>query len=106
MLNVDLQGDKKLICNLIQSVSAFRRKLNLFQQDIEHQNFIYFPTILQCKNDSEVIDSKKLFCFISGLVKKFKARFKDFSEIGKLFQFLKTPYDISPGEEWTDVAEK
>lgn len=39
-------------------------------------------------------------------MKEFDARFKDFSEIGKLSQFLRTPYDVLPDEEWTDVAEK
>jgi 17beta-estradiol 17-dehydrogenase/3beta-hydroxysteroid 3-dehydrogenase/mitotic-spindle organizing protein 1 len=39
-------------------------------------------------------------------MKEFDARFKDFSEIGKLSQFLKTPYDVLPDREWTDVAEK
>jgi len=33
-LNVELQGEGKLICDLIQSVSAFRRKLNIFERDI------------------------------------------------------------------------
>ncbi|XP_025192125.1 general transcription factor II-I repeat domain-containing protein 2B-like, partial [Melanaphis sacchari] len=58
-LNVELQGEGKLICDLIQN-----------------------------------------------LMKEFDARFKDFSEIGKLSQFLKTPYDVLPDGEWTDVAEK
>ncbi|XP_025416189.1 general transcription factor II-I repeat domain-containing protein 2-like [Sipha flava] len=44
--------------------------------------------------------------FLSDLMKEFDAIFKDFSEIGKLSQFLKTPYDVLPDGEWTDVAEK
>jgi len=43
---------------------------------------------------------------MSDLMEEFDARFKDFSEIGKLSQFLKTPYDVLPDGEWTDVAEK
>lgn len=39
-------------------------------------------------------------------MKEFDARFKDFSEIGKLSQLLKTLYDVIPDIEWTDVAEK
>jgi len=39
-------------------------------------------------------------------MKEFDARFKDFSEIGKLSQFLKTSYDVLPDGEWTVVAEK
>lgn len=47
--NVELQGEGKLICDLIQSVTAFRRKLNIFVRDIEQKKFIHFPTILDAK---------------------------------------------------------
>jgi len=105
-LNVKLQGEGKLICDLIQSVSAFRRKLNIFERDIEQKQFIHFPTILECKNYSEIVNTETFLSFLSNLMKEFDARFKDFSEIGKLSQFLKTPYDVLPDGEWTDVAEK
>ncbi|KAL4104512.1 hypothetical protein QTP88_019807 [Uroleucon formosanum] len=39
-LNVELQGEGKLICDLIQSVSAFRRKLNIFERDIEQKKYL------------------------------------------------------------------
>jgi len=40
-------------------------------------------------------------------MKEFYARFKDFSEIGKLSQLLKISYgDVLPDGEWTDVAEQ
>ncbi|KAL4101232.1 hypothetical protein QTP88_021252 [Uroleucon formosanum] len=105
-LNVELQGEGKLICDLIQSVSAFRRKLNIFERDIEQKKFIHFPTIFKCKNYSEIVNIETFLSFLSDLMKESDARFKDFSEIGKLSQFLKTPYDVLPDGEWTDVAEK
>jgi hypothetical protein len=105
-LNVELQGEGKLICNLIQSVSAFRRKLNIFKGDIEQKKFIHFPSIFECKNYSEIINIETFLSFLSDFMKEFDARFKDFSEIGKLSQFLKTPYDVLPDGEWTDVAQK
>jgi len=49
---------------------------------------------------------RKFLSSISGLVKEFETRFKDFSEIEKLSQFLKTPYNVLPEKEWTDVTEK
>jgi len=105
-LNVELQGEGKLICDLIQSVSAFRRKLNIFERDIEQKKFIHFPTILECKNNSEIVNTETFLSFLSNLMKEFDARFKDFSKIGKLSQFLKTPNEVLPDGEWTDVAEK
>jgi len=105
-LNVELHGEGKLICDLIQSVSAFRRKLNIFERDIEQKIFIHFPTIFECKNYSEIVNIETFLSFLSDLMKEFDARFKDFSEIGKLSQFLNTPYDILPDGEWTGVAEQ
>jgi len=90
-LNVELQGEGKLICDLIQSVSASRHKLNIFEWDIEQKKFIHFPTIFECKNYSEIVNIDTFLSFLSDLMKEFNARFKDFSEIGKLSQFLKTP---------------
>lgn len=41
-LNTELQGNKKLICNLISSVSAFHRKFDIFEQDIKIKNLFIF----------------------------------------------------------------
>lgn len=104
-LNTELQGKGKLICDLTQSVFAFRRKLDIFEKDIENQEFIHFPTILEYRKNSE-IDTAVFLSFVSDLRQEFAARFQDFAEIGKLSQFLKTPYEVSPAGEWTDVAAK
>lgn len=104
-LNTELQGNGKLICDLIQSVSSFRRKLDIFEKDIASQEFIHFPTILEYKNNSE-IDIAVFSNFMSDLRKEFAARFQDFAEIEKLSRFLKSPFEVSPAAEWTDVAAK
>jgi len=44
--------------------------------------------------------------FLSDLSEEFGKRFKDFAEIGKLSQFLKNPFEVSPTGEWIDVATK
>ncbi|KAF2902670.1 hypothetical protein ILUMI_03516 [Ignelater luminosus] len=87
-LNTELQGNGKLICDLIQSVSAFRRKLGIFEKDIAEQEFIHFPTILEFKKN------------------EFATRFQDFAEMGKLSSFLKSPFEVDVAAEWTDVAAK
>lgn len=104
-LNTELQGNGKLICDLIQSVSAFRRKLDIFEKDIASQEFIHFPTMLEYKKISEE-DIAVFVRFVSDLEKDFAARFQDFAEIGKLSQFLKFPYEVAAVAEWTDVAAK
>ncbi|CAG4935897.1 unnamed protein product [Parnassius apollo] len=55
-LNTELQGNEKLICDLIQSVSAFRRKLDIFEKDIARQEFVHFPTILKYKKENSEED--------------------------------------------------
>ncbi|GLV61259.1 hypothetical protein CBL_21086, partial [Carabus blaptoides fortunei] len=105
LLNTELQGNGKLICDRIQSVSAFRRKLDIFEKDIACQEFILFPTILKYKKNSKE-DIAVFLRFISDLGKKFTARFQDFAEIGKLSQVLKSPYEVAAAAEWTNVAAK
>lgn len=104
-LNTELQGNGKLICDLIQSVSSFRRKLVIFEMDIETQELIHFPTTLECRNGSESEINVAAFShFIEGLKKEFAGRFEEFSKIEKLSPFLKAPFEVSPAGEWTDVA--
>ncbi|XP_060845950.1 general transcription factor II-I repeat domain-containing protein 2-like [Rhopalosiphum padi] len=105
VLNIELQGHNKLICDLISSVSAFRRKLEIFEEDIKNQDFIHFPTILEYKKNSD-IDCSMFLSFLSDLGEEFGKRFKDFADIGKLSQFLKNPFEVSPTGEWIDVATK
>ncbi|GLV37439.1 hypothetical protein CBL_10595 [Carabus blaptoides fortunei] len=105
VLNTELQGNGKLICDRIQSVSAFRRKLDIFEKDIAYPEFILFPTILKYKKNFEE-DIAVFLKFISDLGKKFAARFQDFAETGKLSQFLKSPDEVAAAAEWTNVAAK
>ena len=86
VLNTELQGQKKLICDLISSVSALRQKLEIFEEDIKNQDFIHFPTILEYKKTSD-INCSMFLSFLSDLGEEFGKRFKDFAEIGNLSQF-------------------
>ncbi|KAF2898171.1 hypothetical protein ILUMI_08003 [Ignelater luminosus] len=97
-LNTELRGNGKLICDLIQSVFAFRCKLDIFEKGIENQKFIDFPTVLEYRKNSE-IDTAVFLSFMADLG-------KEFAEIGKVSQFLKTSYDVILAEEWIDVAAK
>ncbi|CAI6348857.1 unnamed protein product [Macrosiphum euphorbiae] len=86
VLNTELQGQKKLICDLISSVSALRQKLEIFEEDIKNQDFIHFPTILEYKKTSD-INCSMFLSFLSDLGEEFGKRFKDCAEIGNLSQF-------------------
>ncbi|CAK1582797.1 unnamed protein product [Parnassius mnemosyne] len=105
-LNTELQGNGKLICDLIQSVSAFRRKLDIFEKDIARQEFIRFPTILEYKKENSVEDIAVFVKFLADLKNEFATRFQDFAEVSKLSPFLKSPFEVDVAAEWTDVAAK
>lgn len=107
VLNTELQGNEKLICDMIQSVSSFRRKLSIFEKDIASQELIHFPTTLECKNNSNSeIDVTVYLRFIGDLKSEFAERFEDFSEVEKLSAFLKAPFEVPAAGEWSDVAAK
>lgn len=105
-LNTELQGNGKLICDLIQSVSAFRRKLDIFEKDISRQEFVHFPTILEYNKENTEEDIAVFTKFLADLSNEFATRFQDFAEMGKLSLFLKSPFEVDAAAEWTDVAAK
>lgn len=82
--------EKKLIRELISSVSAIRRKLDIIkrERDIKNWKFIHFPTKLECKKNFEIY-SRLLLSFLSDLDEEFGVKFKDFLENRKLPWFLK-----------------
>ncbi|XP_072401609.1 general transcription factor II-I repeat domain-containing protein 2B-like [Diabrotica undecimpunctata] len=104
-LNTDLQGNGKLVCDLIQSVSAFRRKLDIFENNIVQQEFIHFPTILEYNKNKEYSeeDTAVFVKFLGDLRNEFASRFHDFAQVSKLSSFLKSPF-VDAAAEWTDVA--
>ncbi|XP_049779604.1 uncharacterized protein LOC126176492 [Schistocerca cancellata] len=55
VLTTKLQGNGKLICYQIQSVSPFHCKLDTLETDISSQDFFSLPTIFGYKNNSEII---------------------------------------------------
>lgn len=103
-LNIHLQGNGKLICHLVQSVSSFRRKLSIFETDIKNQEYIHFPTMAEQADENLIEDIKMISNFITQLKLEFEERFQDFTQIEKFSQFLIAPLEISPSSEWTDVA--
>lgn len=48
-LNTELQGNGKLICDLIQSVSAFHRKLDILKKILQDKNLFIFRQFLNTK---------------------------------------------------------
>jgi len=75
---------------------AFRRKLESIstrfrntETSLVFPRFSWMRTLLWCCRHRNIFE----FC-IKVLAKEFETRFNDFSKIGKLYQFLRTPYDV------------
>lgn len=48
-LSAELQGEEKLICDLIQSVTVYHRKLNILNETWNKKNSSVFPQFLHTK---------------------------------------------------------
>ena len=94
-LNVKLQGKNHPVFNLISTVCAFQKKLELFAIDIRSQLF-YFPKLLeQPKGNTD----KKYVQFIEKLIDNFKERLDNFVLREQLLLFVQSPFNL------TNIAE-
>ncbi|CAG9833133.1 unnamed protein product [Diabrotica balteata] len=100
-LNTESQGNEKLVCDLKQSMSAFRRELNIFEKDIAQQEFINFSTILEYNKTKEYSeeDIAVFVKFLCDLRNGFPSRFQDFAQVSKLSLFLKSPFEVDAAAE-------
>lgn len=83
-LIIELEGNGKIICDLIQSVFAFRRKLDNFEKNIAKEEIINFLEILEDKKKNFEIHTAMFLSCMSDFLKEFEAIFQNFSEIVKL----------------------
>eukprot|EP00106_Octopus_bimaculoides_P011656 XP_014779098.1 PREDICTED: general transcription factor II-I repeat domain-containing protein 2-like [Octopus bimaculoides] len=50
-LNLKLQGKNNLVCDLYGIITAFRRKLSLFEAQLERENFFHFQYLDRIENE-------------------------------------------------------
>ena len=97
-LNLKLQGKENLICDLYRIGNGFRRKLLLFESQLEVRNLSHFPCLKEfCAASAEEVNlefSKKI---ISDLSQNFSERFSDLDKIKKLLLF-QNPFSCNPSD--------
>lgn len=94
LLNQKLQGEQSLVCDLYSHVKAFRKKLNLFENQLRSMNFDHFDT---CKNFSAqttaTFPKDFVLSVMSKLGREFEDRFKDFDLASEEIKIFQNPFD-------------
>ena len=103
-LNVELQGRNKTVVDVVESLTAFQRKLVLFSSDLTTK-MLQFPTLRDfIKSSTNAKVTAVMTDFIDKLRHNFAARFDDFKMPKELLHFVSNPFvsaDISSkGEEF------
>ena len=80
-LNQNLQGKLKILPDLVQSVSAFVNKLNLFKAHIQRGDLTHFPNLLKASGQVTIAilnKQKAIYAtLLETLKKSFVSRFRD-----------------------------
>ena len=97
--NLKLQGKENLICDLYRIVNGFRRKLVLFESQLEVKNLSHFPCLKQfCAASARKVNlefSKKI---ISDLKQNFSERFSDLDKIEDDVLLFQNPFSCNPSD--------
>ena len=93
-LNLQLQGRDKELEEMISDINAFITKLEFWEQNLKNRDTKHFPILSEkiSKNLLEPYDSKYHMKIVSNLKENFKNRFKDFSKIALVTQFVVSPF--------------
>lgn len=102
-LNLNLQGNGKLVCELLSEVKTFSRKISLFCEDI-HGERLHFPNFKSVCDNNEGIDISKFVDFLEKLKSAFQERFTDFKKIENVVQLVNNSFSLTPNGAWTSEA--
>ncbi|XP_046683452.1 general transcription factor II-I repeat domain-containing protein 2A-like [Homalodisca vitripennis] len=88
-LNLKLQGPNSLITDAYHHVNAFRKKLALFEKQLNNKNLDHFETCQKCVSEASVpFPSEFTAKVVSQLSQQFNKRFEDFDkECGRINMF-------------------
>ena len=92
-LNLQLQGKKQLIHEMWRYILAFETKLQLWECQLDKENYVHFPTFEESK---PTIGSNTAFVtVIQNLRIEFSSRFSDIHSLQNKFRLLSTPFDVN-----------
>ncbi|XP_072768354.1 general transcription factor II-I repeat domain-containing protein 2A-like [Nerophis lumbriciformis] len=88
---LQLQGKKNTVCELMSEVSAFQRKLEVFKSDIQEE-LLHFPKLLELTKGEG--DHQCHLEFLEKLIANFKTRFDGFILGKQVLLFIENPFLI------------
>ena len=93
-LNLKLQGKENLICELYRNITAFRRKLSLFEAQLEGGNFSHFQCFQEFCTENAGRDVNLEFQkkIIQDLQMHFSERFSDLDQIENDIRLFENPF--------------
>lgn len=108
LLNLEMQGENKLITDCYQSMKSFIAKLGLWIRQMSNRNATHFPLL----NDFESTSEKNFVRYanlLSLLENEFKARLSQFNSYETEIQIFLTPFhvevDNAPAELQMELIE-
>lgn len=102
-LNLQLQGNGKCVVDMVERLDAFGNKLGLFHTDLVSGKLLHFNS-LKTVGMSKVTDNMK--DFIIQLKQNFSDRFDDFAIPRDVMEFVRDPFTINPGGEFSANVQK
>ena len=95
-LNLKLQGKDNLVCDLYRIIKGFRRKLSLFEAQLEGENFSHFHCFREfCASIAEDVNLDFPKKIIRDLKKHFLERFSDLDRTESDILLFQNPFNCN-----------
>ncbi|PNF36358.1 hypothetical protein B7P43_G18283 [Cryptotermes secundus] len=111
VLNLQLQGKKQTICQMVGFVDSFRKKVHLFKSALDKNNLLHFPCCrkLSEEEEEEGLEFRDYTEIIEDLSSEFDRRFNDFESFRPDISLFSNPIhcdiESQPGHLQLELCE-
>ncbi|PNF28389.1 hypothetical protein B7P43_G16748 [Cryptotermes secundus] len=112
VLNLQLQGKKQTICQMVGFVDSFRKKLHLFKSALDKNNLLHFPCcrkLSEEEEEEEGLEFRDYTEIIEDLSSEFDRRFNDFESFRPDISLFSNPIhcdiESQPGHLQLELCE-
>lgn len=97
-LNHKLQGKGKLVIDLLDSIRAFRKKVEVWKVQLGMKNCDHFPTLRSVcpEEDMPAFDFLLYVKVLDDLEDSFQSWFRELEPLDSVFQVFATPFSVDP----------